>query len=154
MTKLIIAPESLEVANAYLEEGSIKKVAERLHVPMERVTETLARSEVKRYIDAVYLDSGYRNRNKIANLMDEIIESKLLEARESEVYSNKDLVDILMLAHKMKMEELKVEANRFNIQNQTNVQINDVGAFGTGNYGKLMQKLLGKDVIDADISEA
>lgn len=153
MTKLIIAPESLEVANAYLEEGSIKKVAERLHVPMERVTETLARSEVKRYIDAVYLDSGYRNRNKIANLMDEIIESKLLEARESEVYSNKDLVDILMLAHKMKMEELKVEANRFNIQNQTNVQINDVGAFGTGNYGKLMQKLLGKDVIDADISE-
>jgi hypothetical protein len=149
----MIAPESLEVANTYIEEGSIKKVAEKLHISVERVTDVLALSEVKRYIDAIYLDTGYRNRNKIAGLMDKIIESKLLEAEESEIYSNKDLVDILVLAHKMKMEELKIEASRFNIQNQTNVQINDAGAFGAGNYGKLMQKLLGKEVIDADISE-
>ena len=151
MKSLAISPEGLEVANIYLQNGSISDTAKALSVSMEKVTTTLQRPEVKRYIDAVYLDSGYRNRVKLANLMDEIIESKLEEARESEMYSSKDLVDILTIAHKMKMEELKHQ--ELEIKNQTNIQINatENNVFGNGNYGALMKKLLGdSNVIEAE----
>jgi phage terminase small subunit len=139
---LQIAPEGLELANEYLTCGSIKDAAKSLCISTEKAVEVLNKAEVKRYIDAVYLDMGYRNRNKIAEVMDEIIESKLEEARESEMFSTKDLVDIMQIAHKMRMDEIKAEASKPTIQNQTNVQINET-PFGQGNYGKLMEKLLG-----------
>ena len=101
-------------------------------------------------IDTVYLDMGYRNKNNIAGLLDEMIESKLEEAKESGVYSNKDLADLLQMAHKMRMDEIKAQAElekaqATNVKSQTNVQINEGLPFGQGNYGKLMDKLL-KDV--------
>ena len=80
---------------------------------------------------------GYRNKSKLAAVFDRIIESKLEEAAESGVYSSKDLAEILMMVHKMRMDEIKAQASP-KIENQTNVQIN-----GEGNYGKLMEKLLG-----------
>jgi hypothetical protein len=93
---------------------------------------------------------GYRNKNNIAGLLDEMIESKLEEAKESGVYSNKDLADLLQMAHKMRMDEIKAQAElekaqATNVKSQTNVQINEGLPFGQGNYGKLMDKLL-KDV--------
>ena len=76
-----------------------------------------------------------------------MIQSKLEEAQESGVYSSKDLADLLQMAHKMRMDEIKSQAeldpaNASNIKNQTNVQINEGVPFGQGNYGKLMDKLL------------
>ena len=91
---------------------------------------------------------GFRNKNNIAGALDEMIQSKLEEAQETGMYSNKDLADLLQMAHKMRMDEIKaqVEAEKVsttNIRNQTNVQINDGSLpFGQGNYGKLMDKLL------------
>lgn len=141
----LISPEGLEVATAYLQFGNIRAVVECLGVPESIVTELLNKREVKQYIDTVYLDTGYRNRNNIAALMDEVIATKLEEARESGVYSSKDLMDILSLAHKMRMDEIKAmqELEKVTIKNQTNVQINNEAVpFGQGNYGKLMEKLL------------
>lgn len=146
-----ISPEGLEVANSYLQFGNIRAVCDYLSVPEDRVVETLNKREVKKYIDSIYLDMGYRNRNNIASLLDEMIASKLVEARESGVYSNKDLADLLQMAHKMRMDELKAQtesekAENGSIRNQTNVQINNEGLpFGSGNYGKLMEKLLKDD---------
>ena len=99
-------------------------------------------------IDTVYLDMGYRNRNNIAGVLDEMIASKLEEAQESGVYSSKDLADLLTMAHKMRMDEMKAQADLAKAEatgpkNQTNVQINGEVPFGQGNYGKLMEKLLG-----------
>ena len=90
---------------------------------------------------------GYRNKNNIASLLDEMIQSKLEEAQESGVYSSKDLADLLQMAHKMRMDEIKAQAelekaSASSIKNQTNVQINEGVPFGQGNYGKLMDKLL------------
>jgi uncharacterized protein YbaA (DUF1428 family) len=141
----LISPEGLEVATAYLQFGNIRAVVECLGVPESTVTELLNKREVKQYIDTIYLDTGYRNRNSMAALMDEIIATKLEEARESGVYSSKDLMDILSLAHKMRMDEIKAmqELEKVTIKNQTNVQINNEAVpFGQGNYGKLMEKLL------------
>jgi len=93
------------------------------------------------------LDMGYRNKNNIGSLLDEMIASKLEEAQESGVYSSKDLADLLQMAHKMRIDEIKAQtdlakAESSNIKNQTNVQINESVPFGQGNYGKLMDKLL------------
>jgi molybdenum cofactor biosynthesis enzyme len=143
-----ISPEGLEIANAYLQFGNIRAVCEMMAVPENQVVELLNKREVKKYIDTVYLDMGYRNKNNIAHVLDEMIASKLEEAQETGVYSSKDLADLLQMAHKMRMDEIKAQAELLkaestNIRNQTNVQIND-GArpFGQGNYGKLMEKLL------------
>ena len=143
-----ISPEGLEVANAYLQFGNIRAVCEMLAVPENQVVELLNKREVKKYIDTVYLDMGYRNKNNIATVLDELIQSKLEEAKETGVYSSKDLADLLQMAHKMRMDEIKAQAELLkaettNIRNQTNVQINDAALpFGQGNYGKLMEKLV------------
>ena len=142
-----ISPEGLEIANCYLQFGNIRAVTEYLQVPENKVVDILNKREVKKYIDNVYLDMGYRNRNNIASVLDEMIASKLQEAQESGVYSNKDLADLLQMAHKMRMDEIKAQAElakaeSTHIKNQTNVQINESVPFGQGNYGKLMEKLL------------
>ena len=99
-----ISPEGLEVANCYLQYGNIRAVCDYLQVPENKVVELLNKREVKKYIDTVYLDMGYRNKNNIASVLDEMIASKLEEAQESGVYSNKDLADLLHMAHKMRMD--------------------------------------------------
>lgn len=143
-----ISPEGLEIANCYLQYGNIRAVCDYMMVPENKVVDILNKREVKRYIDTVYLDMGYRNKNNIASLLDEMIQSKLDEAQESGVYSSKDLADLLQMAHKMRMDEIKAMAeiekaqNASSIRNQTNVQINEALPFGQGNYGKLMEKLL------------
>lgn len=142
-----ISPEGLEIANCYLQFGNIKAVTEYIGVSEDKVVELLNKREVKRYIDTVYLDLGYRNKNNIGSLLDEMIQSKLEEAQETGVYSSKDLADLLQMAHKMRMDEIKAQAELLKaessqIKNQTNVQINESLPFGQGNYGKLMEKLL------------
>ena len=142
-----ISPEGLEVANTYLQHGNIRAVSQDLGIPENQVVEVLNKREVKKYIDNVYLDMGYRNKNLIGAVLDEMIESKLEEAKETGIYSSKDLADLLQMAHKMRMDELKAQAelekaSAASIRNQTNVQINEAVPFGQGNYGKLMEKLL------------
>jgi molybdenum cofactor biosynthesis enzyme len=145
-----ISPEGMEIANAYLQFGNIRAVCEFTGVAEDKVVELLNKREVKRYIDTVYLDLGYRNKNNIGSLLDEMIQSKLEEAQETGVYTSKDLADLLTMAHKMRMDEIKAQAELLKaenaqIKNQTNVQINEALPFGQGNYGKLMEKLLKTD---------
>jgi|TARA_R100000149_G_C5816108_1_gene97352 L-lactate utilization protein LutC len=146
-----ISPEGLEIANSYLEKGNIKDVCTELALPEADVSEYLAKREVKQYIDQVYLDTGYRNRFKLADTLDTVIDKKLEEAEESEIYSSKDLADLLQMAHKMRMDELKAQAEiekakASSIKTQNNVQINAGEVpFGQGNYGELMKKLLGSE---------
>jgi hypothetical protein len=142
-----ISPEGLEIANSYLQFGNIRGVSQELCVSEDKVVAALNKREVKRYIDTVYLDMGYRNKNQIGAVLDEMIASKLEEAQETGIYSSKDLADLLQMAHKMRIDEIKAQADlekaqAGNIKNQTNVQINESIPFGQGNYGKLMEKLL------------
>ncbi len=142
-----MSPEGLEVANTYLELGSVSEVCSRLKLDENTVSEYLGKREIKQYIDQVYLDTGYRNRFKLASTLDTIIEEKLAEAEESQMYTNKDVADLLQMAHKMRMDEIKAiaemeKAKTAPIKQQANIQINEL-PFGQGNYGKLMEKLIG-----------
>lgn len=138
MNELTIpAPEWVEVANSYLTTGDIDRTAAELQIHSFQVSEILAKKEVRRYLDNVYLDLGYRNRSKIGEVMDLMIESKLEEARETGMYTSKDLADLLMMAHKMRMDEIKASVSVTEIKQQTNIQVND-----QGNYGNLVDRLL------------
>ena len=101
----------------------------------------------KQYIDTVFLDTGYRNRFKISETLDMLIEKKLEESEETEIYTNKDMADLLQMAHKMRIEEMKAQtelkkAEAQSVKNQVNIQHNSELPFGQGNYGELIKKLL------------
>jgi predicted transcriptional regulator len=144
-----IQPEELEIAQVYLSTQSIPETARMIGIAESQVTQYISRPGVKNYIDQMYLSAGYRNRFKIAEALDELIETKLAELREAGVSSSKDIVDLLALAHKMRMEEIKAMTDQVKAQNaapkvQTNIQVNE-SPFGSGNYGKLLEKLLTND---------
>jgi hypothetical protein len=141
-----ITPEGLEIAQTYLALGSAAEAANELGISLYQVTQWLNKPEVKRFIDNVYLDTGYRNKNLLGSALDEIIASKLEESQETGMYTKKDLVDLLELAHKMRMDELKLQqssTSSMNVKTQNNVQIN-----GGGNLGALVEKLAMADKSD------
>ena len=67
---------------------------------------------------------------------------KWKEIEEAEIGSNKDISDLLSLAHKMRMDMAKLlqaDLPKQEIGSQKNTQVN---VYGEGNYGKLMEKLI------------
>ena len=138
MTQIALTPESLDIANAYLTYGSAKETAEQLQIPEYQVIQLLERKDVKDYITGIYLDRGFRNRHKLGQVLDQMIDSKLEEAQESGIFTSKDLLELLQFAHKIRMDELKQE------QGNAGPTVN-IANFGQGNYGQLMEKLLTND---------
>lgn len=132
-----ITPEGFDVANAYLQYGDVATTAEQLDIPQHEVVRLISVPEVRRYIDGVLLDMGYRNRNKLGRLLDEMIDSKIEEARESGVYTSKDLLELIQMAHKMRMDEIKASKEA---GPGIAVQVNQIGGGGE-NYNALMGKL-------------
>ena len=150
---LHISPENLEIANCFLELQDSQKVADALDVPVDLVTRVLARSEIKAYTNQVFFEVGFNNRFRMRDLMDTLIKKKLQDMQESETGSNKDILDIIALSHKMSMEQLDREIaleklkqgnQSAAIKSQVNVQINDGLGDGT-KYGALISKLLTGD---------
>lgn len=136
-----ITAEGFDIANAFLTYGNIENTAEQLQLPRHEIVRILQTSEVRRYLDGVYLDQGYRNRDRIGQIVDKMIDSKLEEAEDSGVYTSKDLVELIQLAHKMRMDEIKMSKDTATTVPGVAVQVNN--QFGDSNYGKLMEKLIG-----------
>lgn len=133
--EVALRPEDFDLANAYLQYGTVKDTAEQLGIPEYVLVRTLDRSDVKEYINGIYLDRGYRNRHKLGEVLDRMIDSKLEEVEETGIYTSKDLLEILQFAHKMRMDELK------NQKDTTGPTVN-IANFGQGNYGQLMERLM------------
>ncbi len=143
---VIVSPEALEIANAYLSIQNIEKTASELGITSDQVSEVLARKEVRTYIDNIFLDSGFNNRFKMRKIMDAIITKKLEELDEADVGSTKDIADLLALSHKMTMEQLdrQIQLEKIqqgNVKTQVNMQVNEYG--GDTKYSSLISKLLG-----------
>ncbi len=142
---IAISPENLEVANMYLEQQSIVKVAEIMDIPSDMVSEILDKREVRAYIDNIFTDVGYNNRFKIRSVMDAIIAKKLEDLDEADVGSDKDIADLLQMSHKMSMDYLDRQIQLEKLRNsggpksQVNVQLNE---FGGNKYNSLIEKLL------------
>jgi len=139
--ELVISPEGLEVANIYLSCLSVSETASQLRLHKQEVTNLLNEKAVKRYVDTIFLEQGYMNRFKIQEKLESIIDKKLEELEEAELSTNKDIVDLLTLAHKMRIDELKVRNEESKINkpvNQQNLQVNTYG----DNYTALIEKLM------------
>lgn len=143
---LQIAPESLEVANCYLQLNDPRKVADELDLPIETVNSILSKREVKSYVDAVFFDTGFNNRFLMRKAMDSLIKQKFQELEEAGSGSTKDIADLLQQSHKMAMDlldrEIQLEKLRAGTgpSKQVNVQINE-GLDGS-KYSALVHKLI------------
>lgn len=151
-----ISPEGLEVANSYLITNDLDLTCQELGLPRDMIADQLNNPLVKRYIDTVFMDTGYRNRNTLAEALDNVINKKMEEMEEAEISSNKDISELLTLAHKMRMDELKMQIELKKLEATlkktetvihtgptVNIQDNSMG--GDGSYGLLMKQLLGLD---------
>jgi len=130
-----ISPEALEIASTYLACHDTKETALTLGVDPERVNYYLRKPDVKRFIDTIFMEQGFMNRGKIQETMDKLFEIKLEEMEDTEMGTSKDILELLTLQHKMRMEEIKAmkdlqPAGGTTIKNQTNIQQNGP-SFGT-----------------------
>ena len=139
-----MSPEMVTVVTRYLETNDTAETARSLGIPREKVTYYLNKPEAKRFVDTIFLEQGYLNRSKMAFILDEIIEQKLEEMRESEMASTKDIVDILAFAWKIRTDTVKEVREAPVPTNQTNVQNNLVVGAGD-NYNQLLGKFLKPD---------
>lgn len=141
----LISPEGLLVANSYLQHWDVTKVAQELDLPTHIVSSQLKTREIKSYVDSVYMDLGYRNKHTLAKTLDTIIDMKMEEIEEAELGSNKDILEILALAHKFRMDELKLQLELDNKKQEANT-INNVQVINEGsNYDKLLTALMTED---------
>ena len=137
-------PEAQTVAETYLMYSDVRLTAKELGIPREKVTYYLNRPEVKRFLDTIFLEQGYLNRTMLQDVLDEVFELKLLEMRESEMGSKKDIADLIALAHKIRTDEAKtinVSETTNAPRNQINIQNNTSSDFGS-NYNSLLEKLV------------
>ena len=89
-------------------------------------------------------DNGHITFDTINN---KSLKKKLEESDETQIYTNKDMADLLQMAHKMRIEELKAQtemekAKAQVVKTQVNIQDNSAMPFGQGNYGELIKKLM------------
>ena len=129
-----LTPEVLDITQIYIQTGfDLQKTCDETGLSTKEVSDVISHPQSKAYINEVYLDTGFRNRARLGALLDKMIESKIEEAEETEIYTEADLLDLLKFSHKMKMDEAKLES--------PNTQVN-IANFGDSNYAGLVQKLL------------
>lgn len=146
----IIAPEGLQVAETYLMlGGDSKKVSQELGLSVAEVDAQLKKKEVSSYINRQFNETGFRNKHRIFGVMDQLLNMKLDEVQETGVGTSMDIVDLIKVMHKMKMDEMKLEAEVAKTQasipsTQTNIQ-NNINLAGSDdeNYMALLSRLTG-----------
>lgn len=142
-----ISPEGLRAVEAYLENGqNLELTATALGLDKVELHTLLNKRESKAYLDRLYMEAGFRNRSRMGELMDEIINAKLEEMADTGMGSNKDILEILQVAHKMRMDEMAMQMKMMEVENKApSVQINQqINNHGGSNYNSLLEKLLGR----------
>lgn len=135
-----LSPEHLTFAQTYLSSLSLSETAQALKITESEASELYNNREVKKFIDTVFLQQGYLNRFKLVGLLNKVIDSKLTEAEETGIYSNKDLLDVIQTLHKINMDHEKLNTER-GPSKQTNVQVNNYGE----NLSSLLDRLVRGD---------
>ena len=75
-------PVVLALANDYLSGKGVTDIADEYGISEDRVTAVIEKKEVKNYIDSVFATQGYLNRIKRINLINQVIDQKIQEARQ------------------------------------------------------------------------
>ena len=132
-----VDPVLLQIANKYLQGQEIADIADELEVSRDRVVSILEKAEVKRYIDGVMSSQGYLNRVRRMDLINEVIEQKVAEARDTEMFSRKDLLDWLKHIAELEKDLQPKEAKQPAAGPAVAVQISN-----SPNYDRLMGEII------------
>ena len=71
-----IDPQHMVIANEMLCGKSIPQISELTGLSNDQVTAIAERSEVRRYVDAVYMSQGYLNRVRRMQVINKVIDEK------------------------------------------------------------------------------
>lgn len=144
LVPLEVSPEAITVMNSYLQNGcSMKETATQLGMPIENVSTFLSQRSVKTLLDQQFAEAGFRNRDRMFGLLDEIINAKIEEMEETGRLPDMDIVTLLEKQHKMKMQELQMSmklqetVNNNTVNNNTQINIS-----GGENYNALLDKII------------
>lgn len=141
---LEVSPEAITVMNSYLQNGcSMKETATQLGMPIENVSTFLSQRSVKTLLDQQFAEAGFRNRDRMFGLLDEIINAKIEEMEETGMLPDMDIVTLLEKQHKMKMQELQMSMKLQEVTNNiTNNTQNNITIQGGENYNNLLDKII------------
>ena len=141
---LEVSPEAITVMNSYLQNGcSMKETATQLGMPIENVSTFLSQRSVKTLLDQQFAEAGFRNRDRMFGLLDEIINAKIEEMEETGMLPDMDIVTLLEKQHKMKMQELQMSMKLQEVTNNiTNNNQNNITIQGGENYNALLDKII------------
>jgi len=149
----IISPEGLEIAHCYLQNGSDSaKTAELMNIDISEVDRYLCKREVRGYIDRLFNEAGFRNRDKMAQVWDEILKQKLEEMDDTGMGSSKDVVEILEKMHKFNMDQMAMQLKVLELEKakEPAVVVNTQNNYGGSNYNSLLEKIMNGKTNDAD----
>lgn len=139
-----ISPEGAEIANTYLANAcSVLETSKSLGIPTHEISAALHQPLVKTYVNGVLRETGYRHMVQISEKLDDLITRKWDELEEAEIGSNKDIAELLSLAHKMRMDMSKLLQADTAKDGPASLRQTQVNVYGEGSYGKLMEKLIG-----------
>lgn len=145
MVPELIQPESLQIIEAYLANGSdINETALALGTTANVVASHLNKRECRVYLDNIFASAGFRNRDRMFGFLDELVNKKIEELDETGNGTSLDIVELLEKIHKMKMQELQLsiklaEAEQKCPTVQNNTQINITGG---ESYNKLLDRII------------
>ena len=138
-----ISPEGASIANTYLANAcSLNDASRSLNIPTHEISAVLQQPLVKTYVNNILRENGYRHMVKIAEKLDQLVDRKWEELEEAEIGSNKDIAELLQLAHKMRMDMSKLLQADTEKSAPGTIKQTQVNVYGEGNYGKLMEKLV------------
>jgi len=138
-----ISPEGASIANTYLANAcSLVNTSRALDMPTHEIAATLQQPMIKTYVNSILRENGYRHMVVIAEKLDALVERKWEELEEAEIGSNKDISDLLALAHKMRMDMARLLQADVAKGESVGVKNTQVNVYGEGNYGKLMERLV------------
>ena len=143
-------PEAMEVVEAYLRnDRDVNRTAEDLSTTPTVISDLINKREVRSYLDHLFMESGYRNREKFFDILDNVLEAKMEELDEAQMSSSMDIMDILKIYHSMKIKELELSIKLQELQQGSKGQsaktINNLQINNSSGYDNLLSRIISGD---------
>jgi len=88
----------LQLAEDRLSGFAMQDLSMKYSMSIPEILEALEIPEIERFIQSTISNLGYNNRSRRAALIERIIDKKIEEAEENDMWSRKDLAELLKLA--------------------------------------------------------
>lgn len=142
-----LQPEAIVVVEKYLEcNRDVNLVATELNTTPTVIGDILNKREVRGYLDHLFMEAGFRSRDKFFGVLDNILEAKIEELDEAQMGSSMDIMDIMKIYHGMKIKELELSIKLQELQaankNQSAGTINNVQINNSSGYDQLLERII------------